>query len=151
LLLDLKMRQPDMLVLASELYAPVFNRYFRRSLEQVDFPNNGRAQRVGFANLYDRAADPLPLDSLRTRVAGARRDGRRLWLVSSIRVTKPDSAEVALAIRQRNARVLWRMRIAQVKEIVAEEYGPRDSVFAPAGTTARYDRLELELYAPEGR
>jgi hypothetical protein len=140
-------KQPDdLLVLAAELYAPVFNRYFDESIEQVDFPNSARTRVVGFANLYERAADSVPLGDLRRRVIEAESSGRRLWLLSSTRVTRPDSSELAAGVRQKNARILWRLRIAQVQELVGSAYGPPDSTFSPHATTARYDRLKLELY-----
>jgi hypothetical protein len=146
--LDREKQPGDLLVLASELYAPVFNRYFAESVEQIDFPHPGRSRLVGFANLYERAADSLPLESMRGRIVRAKGDGRRLWLVSSTRVTKPDAREIALGARQRNARIFWRLRIAQVREAVVASYGRPLSTFAPNATSARYDRLKLELFSP---
>lgn len=146
--LEREMHPTDFLVLASELYAPVFNRYFDQSIEQVDFPNTGRAGLVGFANLYERAVDSLPLASMRHRIVEARHDGRRVWLLSSLRVTEPKPREIAIALRQRNARILWRLRIAQVRQMVVAVYGGPDSVFMPNASTARYDRLKLERFTP---
>ena len=139
----------DLLILAPEWYSASFNHYLGDPVEQVDYPHAGRNTMTDFSDTWKRAADTVALAALLTRISEARREGRRIWLVSAAEYLKsPDVAGIEMAQKYRNPATLLRARVARIREALDAEYGvPRPATTAKQ-RPSRYDDIRAWLYSP---
>lgn len=84
-------RADDLVIVAPIFLASSFNYYFRLPNEQLDYPEAGRHGEVSFNDMGKRMAAPEALQAARSAITRARRDGRRVWLVSGLRTTPSGS------------------------------------------------------------
>ena len=139
----------DLIIQAPEWYAASFNHYFPQTVAQIDFPHAGRSDRIDFANVFARTSNPAPLAYVRQRIAEARREGRRVWLISGRhyvrRLTERDVAEATIF---RQAPKFSVIRVQQIRDALRAEYGLPDTSFFIHERTPRDDDVLPFLYAP---
>jgi hypothetical protein len=146
---EARAKPTDMLILLPEWYAPSFNHYFNSALEQVDYPHDGRARLIDFSNVWERTMDVAPLAALEGRIAQARLEGRRIWLVSASQYLGPISErELAAAKAHHQPGPFSVLRVSQVRAMLGAEYGEPDSSLVTQGRKPRYDELRAYLYSP---
>lgn len=144
-----KDRPSDMVILVPEWYAASFNHYFPPSVEQIDYPHAGRSGAVDFADVYKRVADPAPVVFLRGRIDEARRQGKRVWLVTGRSYVRSiDARDFAAATRYRQSPMLSAMRVGQIQHYLQSRYGAPDTSSFIGGRKPRYDEILAYLYSP---
>jgi 4-amino-4-deoxy-L-arabinose transferase-like glycosyltransferase len=138
----------DLLIVAPEWFAPSFNHYFPRSIEQIDFPYRSRSGLIDFSDVWKRAADPERLAQLTTRLVQASASGRRVWLVSEVRYLHgvTDNA-VRQAELEKDPAPYAMLRVAQIRATLERLYGQPDSLRVWPDTPALYDNLRAYLYS----
>jgi 4-amino-4-deoxy-L-arabinose transferase-like glycosyltransferase len=139
----------DLLILAPEWYSASFNHYFGDPVDQVDYPHAGRITMTDFTDTWKRASDTVALVTLIRRITLARRDARRIWLVSEREYLKsPDAAEIAFAEKYMKPATLWRARIARIRAALDAEYGAPRAVTSGVPRSPRYDDMRAWVYSP---
>jgi hypothetical protein len=139
----------DLLIVAPEFRAPSLNHYLPRSVQQIDYPHMSRSGLIDFVDVLKRFSDPRRLQSLDSIVAAARRDHRRVWLVTGrnylVNITPGDllpddqgRSKMAPALR-------W---VQEVKQVVTEYYGPADTSYFVRGKPPRYEEMLPFLFTP---
>ncbi|MGK2962752.1 MAG: glycosyltransferase family 39 protein, partial [Gemmatimonadaceae bacterium] len=109
----------DLIIVAPEWYASSFNRYFPASLEQRDYPHAGRTVLLDLADLRTRTMDTMPFVHLRHAVAGARRDGRRVWLVTGRKyITYADEQLPKITTEVERNRYTSVLRVKEAKDLL---------------------------------
>ena len=69
-----------------------------------------------FSDTWKRDADTVALEALLTRITQARRQDRRIWLISEREYLKsPEAAEIAFAETYMKPATLLRARIARIR------------------------------------
>lgn len=145
------LRASDLLLVTPEWYAPSFDHYFPPTVEQIDYPHDGRVRIVSFSDVWKRAIDPAPFAKTSSRVTQAKRDGRRVWLVLSIKYLTPVKAEDAeRAYRKHHPGTLHMLRTQQLRALIEEQYGAPDSSVTSGPWKPTHDELRAYLYSPEG-
>jgi hypothetical protein len=140
----------DLLILAPAWYSASFNHYFGDAIDQIDYPHAGRLTMTDFADTWEHAYDPLALEKLRMRIAQARKQGRRVWLVSERQhLIAPSTAEVTLASKNHQAGALSRASVADIRDMLYADYGEPTSIMLRGGRTPRYDDIRAFLYSPK--
>jgi hypothetical protein len=138
----------DVMILIPEWYAASFNHYFNARIEQIDFPHENRSGLVDFSNVWARTVDPLSLRFL-NRITMARREGRRIWLVTSRDYEKSVSvSQLAEAYRYHYPRPVSMVRVREIREIIETQYGAPDTSFMTRGRRPLYDDLRPYLFIP---
>ena len=144
-----KSKPDDLLILIPEWYAPSFNHYFSAPMEQVDYPHEGRAGLIDFANVWARTIDSAATGDLDSRIAEARGDGRRVWLVSAEQYLRPVTRlDVATAEQHHQPGPLAALHVQQVRKILREIYGQEDSSLVASNKRPLYDNLRAYLFTP---
>ena len=142
-------RPGDLLIVAPEWYAASFNHYFAPSIEQVDFPYGGRSGLIDFANVWSRVSDPAALSLVLDRIAEARSQGRRVWLISARQYLRElDEREEANLEAFRVPALMSVRRVGQIEHALRSTYGKPDTSHFVGGVRARYDELLPYLYSP---
>jgi hypothetical protein len=141
-------RETDLLIVIPQWYAPSFNRYFSASLQQIDFPYQGRVGAVSFSDVWKRASDTNPVRWLEKQIYAARADNRRVWLVVSDDYLKAVTVADSLrAYRYREPSIMDMLRAQRIRQVLTTGYGPPDSTVNRGPT--QYENLRVYLFAPD--
>lgn len=118
----------DLLIISPQWRAPAFNHYFPPTVEQIDFPQQGRSHLIDYSGLRERRSDSAALRSVVDRLVEARANNRRVWLITAQRyLTISPTSEISRAL--------------------AETYGNPDTTLFERGVSARYEQLLPFLFA----
>jgi hypothetical protein len=93
-------RSTDLVVLVPGALGPSFNRMFRGSRSQIDFPVRGQIARYEFDNDFERVASLSALHATTDAIAAACRAGRRVWLVTPVKWIIPGEPPIVLDERK---------------------------------------------------
>jgi mannosyltransferase len=142
-------RPSDLVIIAPEWLASSFNRYYAPMVEQIDFPHFGREGAVDLAGLRERTLDRRALTRIRRRIAEARTEGRRVWLiidasyVRDLRSEDSTRAEESLDFGEAGT-----LRANQIRAELRSLYGEPDTTISRAGRTTQYEDFRPFLFAP---
>ena len=143
------MRADDLLLVVPEWFAPSFNHYFPRSLEQYDYPHPGRSGLLDFSDVRTRGVDTTALLRLRGTIARARAANRRVWLISSRKYLDYIENELPKlsddAQRKRYTSVL---RLKEAQETLVEMYGSPDTSHVVRERVYRNEDIVPLLFVP---
>jgi mannosyltransferase len=141
----------DLIVIQPGFVAPALNYYFSARNEQIDYPFQQRLEAIPYDHVVERVADPASVEVTRKRLTDAWKAGRRVWFVTRCdwyrypRVLPSDwlgkgliTADVPLMVT----------RFYQVRDFLAELYGPPIPHAIPMDPGARRETLCAELYRP---
>ncbi len=138
----------DLLIVAPEWYAPAFDHYFEPSIEQVDYPYPGRSPAIDFSNVADRTLNVRALRKLIVRVSDARRNGRRIWLVTGPKhIRSLNATEIEEALQPGHTTLTLTKQIGELRTALRASYGAPNNSFTPRGARSRYNEVLLELYS----
>jgi 4-amino-4-deoxy-L-arabinose transferase-like glycosyltransferase len=145
-------RPGDLVVVAPEWIASSFNRYFRPSNEQIDFPEMGREQYMRFSDVAARTGDPATLRRAAERIDQARRAGARVWLVTLPRVVRYDVSlgdPLPAGVSPTDYAGVGFFRSEQLAAHLVRRYGPPAAAVEQEDGERRYqERIEAYLFAP---
>jgi hypothetical protein len=133
----------DLLIVAPEWYTASFNHYFAPSIEQIDYPYQGRAGMIDFSDAYGRGADTTALVRLRRTIAEAEADNRRVWFVSDrkyIRYAQNPGTDPGTGYSK--------LRVRDIYGALSHTMGAPDTTHFVKGRTPRYDELVAMLFVP---
>ena len=133
----------DLLIVAPEWYTASFNHYFAPSIEQIDYPYQGRAGMIDFSDAYGRGADTTALVRLRRMIAEAEEDNRRVWFVSDrkyIRYAQNPGTDPGTGYSK--------LRVRDIYGALSHTMGAPDTTHFVKGRTPRYDELVAMLFVP---
>jgi hypothetical protein len=143
-------RPTDLLIVAPEWFAPSFNHYFPPSLEQVDYPHEGRSGVLRFDGVRARHADTVALARLRRRISSAGDSGRRVWLVTARRYLRFVDNDLPRMSDQQRAKLTSVVRVQQARDALVAEFGPPDTTHFVRTAPTRYEELLPLLFSPPG-
>lgn len=146
--ISLRTQSTDLVIVAPEWLASSFNRYYRPSVEQIDYPHFGRQGAVDFAGIRGRTIDPDAFLLIKQRIANARREGRRVWLVTDsayVRDFSPDDAVVGL--RSPQFGIVGIVRANQIRAELESAYGPPEPILVSDRKPAQLERLRVFLFS----
>lgn len=144
-----RMQPRDFLVVGPEWFAGSFDHYFPETIEQVDFPYDGRGTLVDFANVFESRQTSTAVPRLEVRLAAARRDGRRVWLVVDRRYLEAWSKEeVQRALRHRLPGVFSVRDIRRIRSTLERMYGPPRLTFDTPAPQPIHDHMIAYLFVP---
>lgn len=130
-------RPTDVVLISPIWLASSFNRYFQEDNPQVVYPEIGRVEAVRWDNLAARIRNPAALPPAKAYLERARREDRRVWLVTDAEYieTNPDPA---FALTR------------ELREYLQRLYGntQADAVSVDGPQTA--ERLRIWLFTPDG-
>jgi hypothetical protein len=138
----------DLLIVAPEWFAPSFNHYFRPSLEQIDYPHEGRSGALHFDGVRARHADTVALARLRRRISAAGDSGRRVWLVTARRYLRYVDDELPRLTEGQKAKLTSVVRVQQARDALVSRFGPPDTTFFVRTAPTRYEELLPLLFTP---
>jgi uncharacterized membrane protein len=148
----LRTQPTDLMVIAPEWLASSFNRYFRESVEQIDYPHFGREERIGFTDMLPRFRDEAAANRARERIRQARENGRRVWLITDPDGSFPSSP---VAIRRLLGSPRYGLvalgRTHELRSQLDTLYGSPESTIVAASLVPRYEEIRASLYAPRDR
>lgn len=144
-------RSSDLVIVMPGWLASSFNYYYKMPVEQIDFPESGRLDTFDFARVWDRMAAAETFQSATIRIKRARRDGRRVWLVTDPGYLKPLSErEVEQAEKQREYYVMGLLRLSQIHRLLTQEFGSPRQTLRVSGSPPRYENITALLFGSEG-
>jgi hypothetical protein len=139
----------DILVLTPEWFAGSFDHYFPPSIEQIDFPYDGRSSLISFSDVWQRRQSSTALPRLAGRLAEARRTGRRAWLVLDRRYLRVYTEEnKASAFRHRQPEYFTMRDVRAILSTLTALYGPSPRVFETGGPRPIHDEFVAYLFSP---
>ncbi len=148
-LVQSNMKSTDLLVVAPEWFAASFDHYFPRSIEQIDFPYDGRSSMINFSDVWERRQNSAALSNLIQRLSDARKAERRVWLVLDRHYLKAyTSEEMEKALRNRQP---WAFTVRDVRAIyvaLTARYGPTSTVYQTGGREPLHDDFVAYLFSP---
>lgn len=143
------MHGDDLLIIAPEWFPPSFNHYFAPSIEQHDYPQQGRSGLVSFTTPQRRSVDPVARLQLAQVIAGARSSGRRVWFVSERTYLRyADDALPTLKGDADTGRYAPVRRAKEARDMLIDAYGPADTSHFVDGKVSRYEELLPFLFTP---
>lgn len=138
----------DLIVLMPEWLASSYNRYYKPSNDQIDYPREGREDAVDFAGLMPRLRDTTALFRTIRRVNEARAQGRRVWLISERPYFIPLVSKKPIDFMNPHDSLLIHVRLQQVRNTLIDLYGKPDTTLARGKSRDRYEHLIAYLFAP---
>jgi hypothetical protein len=141
-------RPTDLLIVAPEWYAPSFNHYFAPSLEQVDYPHEGRSGLLRFDGVRARHADTVALARLRRRILAAGISGRRVWLVTARRYLRFVDEDLPRMSDAQKAKLTSVVRVQQARDALVAQFGAPDTTHFVRTASTRYEELLPLLFSP---
>jgi len=150
-IVESRLEKNDLIVMAPEWFAASFDHYFPPSVEQIDFPYEGRSSLINFADVWESRQNSTAVLRLMERVSNARRSNRRLWLVVERRYQKEyDPEKLARAYRHRQPGAMTVQTVKNIQSRIQELYGPPRTVFETADPKPIHDELLAFLFVPGG-
>lgn len=147
--ISLRTQSTDLVIIAPEWLASSFNRYYRPSVEQIDYPHFGREGAVDFAGIRGRLIDPEAFRLIKARIGNARRAGRRVWLATDSAYVQDLSAdEVVTGLRSPKFGVVGIVRTNQIRAELESVYGPPATTFVGRGRPTQLERFTVFLFSP---
>lgn len=146
--IDDRKEPSDLVVMAPEWFAASFDHYFPPSVEQIDYPFEGRSSLINFSNIWEAREKSVAMRGLQVRLAAARKAGRRVWFVSErnyLRSYRPD--ELQKAYRNRMPAFFTLRDIRLIRATLETLYGPPRLVLSTRPTPVHDDMRGL-LFAP---
>jgi hypothetical protein len=141
-------RKGDFLIIAPVWLASSFNFYYSLPVEQFDFPDPGRQEAVGFANLWERIGNPRALMNLQAEIMRAKAENGRIWLVTDSESLQPLSpTDLARAREPGHFEAMGTLRVGEIRAFLANQYGPPKDSLGILGEQARYEQLVAFLYS----
>ncbi len=139
----------DFLIVAPEWYSTVFDHYFPPSIEQVDFPYEGRSGLIDFSNVWKRTTDPIALEAIRRRIVAATLSKRRVWLITSQQYLRDlTPGQTKDATNERHPGLAAAVRVELFRNMLTEAYGRPLLYPITDDRTPRYDVLRAYLWSP---
>jgi uncharacterized membrane protein len=143
-------RPSDLIIVAPVWLASSFNYYYRGTEEQLDFPAMGRETAVDFSRLWQRVADSTALRHAVERIRAARRENRRVWLVTETRyLRKLTTKETGRAYQPRHFYLMSRLRLLELQAVIASEYGTPKNVLRETKSPGRLEQFTAILFSSE--
>lgn len=136
----------DLIVVTPEWYASSFNYYYPGGQQQIDFPSLNREGATPFNDVQRRFADPAAMRGAVEAIAAARRQGRRVWLI-----TGADLLDTMLAGNRPHSRSEAIQRTWQLYRELVSLYGPPGETLVYPAATQRMETLCGAMFAPSPR
>jgi hypothetical protein len=138
----------DLLVVAPEWFAPSFDHYFPKSIEQIDYPYETRSTMIDFSNIWSTRVQSTAREMVRERIANARNSGRRTWFVVEHRYLRPfKPGELEQAYRNKRPDALTVRDIHFMIAVLDSLYGKPERVVRANQPQPLYDEMVAYLYA----
>ena len=142
-------RPSDVIIVVPEWIAPSLNHYYHSAVNQLDFPSFGRLDSIDFADLWNRFADPRPLERVRREIVAAREGKSRVWLIVDRQSLKPLSADkLARADKPGQYAIIASVRARQIEQMLIAEFGNATPVNPVSSKPPRYEELLVFLFSP---
>jgi hypothetical protein len=141
-------RNNDLLIVAPEWFAPAFDHYFPPSIEQIDYPYEGRSAMIDFSNIWEAQIQSTAASMVRKRIENASRNRRRVWLVLErryLRTVRPD--ELASAYRNKTPNPITAHDVQRILTTLNSIYGKPQRIFEANNPKPINDELLAYLYA----
>jgi hypothetical protein len=138
----------DVLIISPEWLASSFNRYYRPTIEQIDYPVMKRESAVDFTHVLGRFRNDSALNKVFDHIDRFRRDGRRVWLVVDRRRRPLESPSMIQSLlTSGNYSLVAFARTSQLRAKLDSLYGePVETAVSTA--PPRYESLRAFLYTP---
>ncbi len=136
----------DLIVVAPEWFSASFDHYLPPSIEQIDYPFEGRSSLINFSNVWEARQKSQAMKRLKVTLTNARQTGRRVWFVSDRRTLKNyDPDHVARSYRHRMPWVYSVWDVHEIRDFLIGLYGvPRLTLRSRIEPV--YDDLEGYLF-----
>ncbi len=145
-----KARPSDLIVITPEQLASSFNFYYKAGNPQINFPHEGRQEATTFDDWVSRCADRQALARVKQRLAQARRENQRVWLILASGLYLkgvPDDDEM-LPRSWLTTNVIGVVRSSQLLEHLIRLYGPPDRGAVPGDRRDGEEILTALLFEP---
>jgi hypothetical protein len=138
----------DLLIVAPEWFAPAFDHYFPPSIEQIDYPYEGRSAMIDFSNIWETQSQSMADSMVRRRIENAFRDRRRIWFVLERRYLRPIRAdEIESAYRNKTPNPITARDVQRILMTLNTLYGKPREVFEAKDPLPLNDELLAYIYA----
>jgi uncharacterized membrane protein len=142
----------DIIVITPWWIASSFNYYYHLDNEQENYPHEGRSGAIYYDHLRERLLDPEPMSRLRARLVQARRDARRVWLVTDRAIPSaivPEGDRLPENLGLHSFGHVGDLRARQIRKQLGALFGPPSTIVVPKGDRKGLEILEVLLYAGE--
>lgn len=144
-------RPTDLIVVTPVWLASPFNYYFAPNNPQSNYPHEERRDAIDYDDLRGRLLDPQSMAKARARLAQARREGRRVWLVTAqgLRVDNaPQSDWIPAPSNWPTYIHVGHVRAVQLRRELEQLYGSPEQSESQANGQGELETLVVSLYSP---
>jgi hypothetical protein len=142
-------RPDDLTLVLPQWYGSSFYRYYPLDRPRLDYPDVPFAGPFAYAHADDRLAAPAPFEAFKRRLAEARRQGRRVWVVTDRRwadLTEGD--RLPPHVLPGSYRALAFRRAAETRRELAALYGHPGVDAVPRDPRPGWSMFHVLTYAP---
>ena len=115
----------DLLIVAPEWFAASFDHYFPASIEQIDYPYEGRSGMIDFTDIWENRIKSTAVKRIEKKIQEAYASNRRVWFVFERRYMRnftPDEMDRAYRHKQPGAMSVRDVR--HIRSTLDSIYGP---------------------------
>jgi hypothetical protein len=148
-----RVRPADLVVITPPWLVSSFNYYYFEENPELCYPFDGRVGAIWYDDLRARLVDPGPMASARSRLAQARREGRRVWLVTDRQersTTFPAGDQLPAGVDLPTFNEVGHARAFQLLDHLYRVYGDPAAEFAPLRDRRSSETLRVLRFDPPG-
>lgn len=137
----------DLLIVAPEWFAASFDHYFPPSIEQIDYPYEGRSAMIDFTDIWENRIRSTAAKRIEEKIRKAHAANRRVWFVFERRYMRnftPD--EMDRAYRHKQPGAISVRDVRRIRATLDSTYGP-PRIFEANEPLPINDEMIAHLYA----
>jgi hypothetical protein len=139
----------DFVLLAPRVPGATFNRYLRRPISQIDYPDAGATSLYEFDNSLARVSDPAAWAAAVDSIRSVRRSGRRLWFMYPARWPLELPAASGSPVDSSSGLVLAKVITARLHHALVAEFGTPRREFRAMPSPWSMELMSLEMFGPQ--
>jgi hypothetical protein len=143
-------RADDLVVIVPAWYGSAFHRYYAGAGPVMRVPDDESGGLTRYDDLVPRMLDPGGLAQAKARLAAARAERRRVWLIMDREDILDVMRSEALPVAHLTRSALVRIRANQVRHHLVDLYGPPRAALTPLETRWGDEMLVALLFAADG-
>jgi hypothetical protein len=140
--------ESDFVLLAPRVPGATFNRYLRRPISQIDYPDAGATSLYEFDNSLARVSDPAAWAAAVDSIRLVHRSGRRLWFMYPARWPLELPAGSGSAPDSSSGLVVAKAITARLHVALVAEFGRPSRIVRAMPAPWSMEQMSLEMFGP---